>query len=66
MIILGEKTDGWIGVSEMILGCCIGGCAFGLFSGQPLLVVGSTGPLIVFEEAVYHVSCLWFSEPLIY
>uniref|UniRef100_H2ZCT0 Anion exchange protein n=1 Tax=Ciona savignyi TaxID=51511 RepID=H2ZCT0_CIOSA len=51
--LLGEKTDGWMGVSEMILGCCISGCVFGLLSGQPLLVVGSTGPLLVFEEAVY-------------
>nr|CAB3266294.1 anion exchange protein 2 [Phallusia mammillata] len=52
--LLGEKTHTLMGVSEMILGCCIGGCMFGLFSGQPLLVVGSTGPLLVFEEAVYN------------
>ncbi|XP_078489426.1 band 3 anion transport protein isoform X2 [Ciona intestinalis] len=52
--LLGEKTDGWMGVSEMILGCCVCGCMFGLISGQPLLVVGSTGPLLVFEEAVYN------------
>uniref|UniRef100_F6XL93 Anion exchange protein n=1 Tax=Ciona intestinalis TaxID=7719 RepID=F6XL93_CIOIN len=52
--LLGEKTNGWMGVSEMILGCCVCGCMFGLISGQPLLVVGSTGPLLVFEEAVYN------------
>ncbi|XP_076821827.1 band 3 anion transport protein-like isoform X2 [Clavelina lepadiformis] len=51
--LLGEKTDNWMGVSEMILGCCIAGCTFGLFGGQPFLIIGSTGPLLVFEEAVY-------------
>uniref|UniRef100_H2ZCS9 Anion exchange protein n=1 Tax=Ciona savignyi TaxID=51511 RepID=H2ZCS9_CIOSA len=63
--LLGEKTDGWMGVSEMILGCCISGCVFGLLSGQPLLVVGSTGPLLVFEEAVYKVI-LHVKQPTIH
>lgn len=49
-----------MGVSEMVLGCCFCGCMFGLFSGQPLLIVGATGPLLVFEEAVYNVRFFMF------
>ncbi|XP_077966486.1 band 3 anion transport protein-like isoform X3 [Styela clava] len=51
--LLGEKTGNLIGVSEMVLGCCACGCIMALFSGQPMLIVGATGPLLVFEEAVY-------------
>lgn len=56
--ISGEKTGGLMGVSEMVLSCCFCGCTMALFSGQPLLIVGATGPLLVFEEAVYAVSRL--------
>jgi len=52
--LLGEKTNNMIGASEMLLGCCISGVLFGLFAGQPMLIIGSTGPLLVFEEAVYE------------
>ena len=52
----GEKTNNLMGASEMLLGCCLAGMIYGMFSGQPLLIVGSTGPLLVFEEAVYEVS----------
>lgn len=55
LLIQGEKTGGLMGVSEMVVGCCFCGCMMALFSGQPFLIVGSTGPLLVFEEAVYQV-----------
>lgn len=56
-MLLDDKTDSYIGASELLLGTTIGGILFSLFSGQPLLIVGFTGPLLVFEEAVYTVSC---------
>lgn len=56
MCVAGEKTDKWLGVSEMILGVSIFGCVFALFSGQPVNIVGATGPLLVFEEGLYSVS----------
>ena len=49
-----------IGASEMLLGCCISGVLYGLFAGQPMLIIGSTGPLLVFEEAVYEVNLIEF------
>ncbi|PIK59363.1 putative band 3 anion transport protein isoform X1 [Apostichopus japonicus] len=52
--LLGEKSDNWMGVSEMILGSSISGVIFSLFSAQPLTIIGSTGPILVFEENLYQ------------
>ncbi|XP_043923523.1 anion exchange protein 2 isoform X2 [Protopterus annectens] len=52
--LLGEKTDGLIGVSELIISTAIHGVLFCLLGAQPLLVVGFSGPLLVFEEAFYN------------
>ncbi|XP_053717236.1 anion exchange protein 2b isoform X4 [Synchiropus splendidus] len=51
--LLGEKTDGLIGVSELIVSTAVQGVLFCLLGAQPLLVVGFSGPLLVFEEAFY-------------
>ncbi|KAM8880601.1 anion exchange protein 2b isoform 3-T4 [Synchiropus picturatus] len=51
--LLGEKTDGLIGVSELIVSTAVQGVVFCLLGAQPLLVVGFSGPLLVFEEAFY-------------
>uniref|UniRef100_A0A8C5I1A6 Anion exchange protein n=1 Tax=Gouania willdenowi TaxID=441366 RepID=A0A8C5I1A6_GOUWI len=52
--LLGEKTNGLIGVSELIVSTAVQGVLFCLFGAQPLLVVGFSGPLLVFEEAFYN------------
>ncbi|XP_036377470.1 anion exchange protein 2b [Megalops cyprinoides] len=51
--LLGEKTEGLIGVSELIVATAVQGVIFCLLGAQPLLVVGFSGPLLVFEEAFY-------------
>lgn len=51
--LLGEKTEGLIGVSELIVSTAVQGVLFCLLGAQPLLVVGFSGPLLVFEEAFY-------------
>uniref|UniRef100_A0A674BIV6 Anion exchange protein n=1 Tax=Salmo trutta TaxID=8032 RepID=A0A674BIV6_SALTR len=51
--LLGEKTEGLIGVSELIVATALQGILFCLLGAQPLLVVGFSGPLLVFEEAFY-------------
>ncbi|XP_034023026.1 anion exchange protein 2b [Thalassophryne amazonica] len=51
--LLGEKTDGLIGVSELIVGTAVQAGLFCLLGAQPLLIVGFSGPLLVFEEAFY-------------
>ena len=40
----------------MLIASSINGFVFGLISGQPLLILGPTGPFLVFEEMVYDVS----------
>ncbi|XP_039649768.1 anion exchange protein 2-like, partial [Perca fluviatilis] len=51
--LLGEKTEGLIGVSELIVATAMQGIVFSLLGAQPLLVIGFSGPLLVFEEAFY-------------
>ncbi|XP_051554781.1 anion exchange protein 2-like isoform X2 [Myxocyprinus asiaticus] len=51
--LLGEKTGGLIGVSELIIATAMQGMLFCLLGAQPLLVVGFSGPLLVFEESFY-------------
>lgn len=54
----GEKTEGLIGVSELIVATSVYGIVFSLLGAQPLLIIGFSGPLLVFEEAFYNVSLL--------
>ncbi|XP_068022513.1 band 3 anion transport protein isoform X3 [Melanerpes formicivorus] len=51
--LLSEKTKGMMGVSELLVSTCVQCVLFSLLSAQPLLVVGFSGPLLVFEEAFY-------------
>ncbi|OCT63346.1 anion exchange protein 3 [Xenopus laevis] len=51
--LLGEKTQGLMGVSELIVSTSVLGVLFALLAAQPLLIVGFSGPLLVFEEAFF-------------
>ncbi|XP_077473107.1 anion exchange protein 3 [Stigmatopora argus] len=51
--LLGEKTEGMMGVTELIVSTATLGVIFSLLGGQPLLIIGFSGPLLVFEEAFY-------------
>ncbi|KAG6938299.1 solute carrier family 4 member 1 (Diego blood group), partial [Chelydra serpentina] len=51
--LLGEKTSNLIGVSELLVSTAAQGIIFCLLGAQPLLVVGFSGPLLVFEEAFF-------------
>lgn len=44
-----------MGVSELIVSTATVGIIFSLLAGQPLLIIGFSGPLLVFEEAYYKV-----------
>lgn len=52
----GDKTHNLIGISETLVATCISGVLFALLSGQPLVIVGTTGPLLLFDESLYSVS----------
>ncbi|XP_004707274.2 band 3 anion transport protein [Echinops telfairi] len=51
--LLGEKTQNQMGVSELLIATAVQGILFALLGAQPLLIVGFSGPLLVFEEAFY-------------
>lgn len=50
-----DKVDNMIGVSELLLSTAVQGVIFCLLAAQPVLVIGFSGPLLVFEEAFYKV-----------
>ncbi|KAM6914221.1 solute carrier family 4 member 1a (Diego blood group) [Lycodopsis pacificus] len=51
--LLADKTEKWMGVSELMISTSIQGVIFCLIAAQPVLVIGFSGPLLVFEEAFY-------------
>lgn len=46
-------TNGSIGAIEMLVATAIGGTVWALFSGQPLIILGGTGPILVLTEILY-------------
>ncbi|XP_053386031.1 electroneutral sodium bicarbonate exchanger 1-like isoform X4 [Mercenaria mercenaria] len=52
--LLGQATDQYMGAMECILSAAIVGVLFALFSGQPLNILGSTGPMLVLEMILYN------------
>ncbi|XP_047669266.1 electroneutral sodium bicarbonate exchanger 1 isoform X4 [Tachysurus fulvidraco] len=51
--LLGEATEGRISAIESLLGASMTGMAYSLFAGQPLTILGSTGPVLVFEKILF-------------
>lgn len=51
--VMGTKTGKNMAAMEQILAGGIGGVLFSLFGGQPLIILGATGPMLVFEEILY-------------
>ncbi|XP_076986069.1 sodium bicarbonate cotransporter 3 isoform X4 [Tamandua tetradactyla] len=51
--LLGEATEGRISAIESLFGASLTGIAYSLFAGQPLTILGSTGPVLVFEKILY-------------
>ncbi|XP_062543576.1 band 3 anion transport protein isoform X4 [Armigeres subalbatus] len=47
-----DKTQNLIGISETLVSASMVGVVFHLFSGQPLVIIGTTGPLLLFDEAL--------------
>lgn len=46
-------TGGEIGTVEMLVGTAAGGILFALCSGQPLTILGGTGPIVIFTGLLY-------------
>ena len=54
--LLGDATKNNIASMESLVSGLIVGTLYGMFSAQPLTILGSTGPVLVFETIVYT-SC---------
>lgn len=51
-----DKVENMMGVPELLISTSIQGIIFCFVAAQPVLVIGFSGPLLVFEEAFYAVS----------
>ncbi|XP_071321631.1 electrogenic sodium bicarbonate cotransporter 4 isoform X2 [Trachinotus anak] len=52
--LLGDATDNYQGVMESFLGTALAGTVFCVFGGQPLIILSSTGPILIFEKLLYE------------
>ncbi|KAI1072195.1 hypothetical protein LB507_003155 [Fusarium sp. FIESC RH6] len=50
-----QKTGSNYGVNEVLLSSVLGAVVFSLFAAQPLVIVGVTGPITVFNYTVYDI-----------
>jgi len=51
--IMAELTEGNIGAVEMIVASALCGVVYVLISGQPLIILGGTGPLLIYTWMLY-------------
>lgn len=54
--VLAEPPVVFQGVLESFLGTAVAGAAFCLMAGQPLTILSSTGPVLVFERLLFSFS----------
>ncbi|XP_069356603.1 electroneutral sodium bicarbonate exchanger 1 isoform X7 [Maniola hyperantus] len=52
--LLGEATGKNMAAMESLVSGFVCGMGYGFFSGQPLTILGSTGPVLVFETIVFE------------
>ena len=58
-LLLDDATDGQIGAIEVLLATSITGILFSLFAGQPLVIVGVTGPVAILTVTIYTLATQW-------
>lgn len=51
--LLGHATGNNMAAMESLVSGFVCGIGYGFFSGQPLTILGSTGPVLVFETIMY-------------
>ena len=51
-----DGTNGQFGVLEMIMSSAISGILFSMFAGQPLSILGATGPFLAYTLVVFDLS----------
>merc|ERR1711962_593677 len=51
--LMGTSTGNLIGISETIIVSSVSGLIFSLFAGCPLTITGVTGPVLLYDQALY-------------
>nr|XP_050853768.1 anion exchange protein 2 isoform X2 [Vespula vulgaris] len=51
--LMSDKTQNIIGISETLVSGSWTGIVMALFATQPLVIIGTTGPLLLFDESLY-------------
>eukprot|EP00058_Branchiostoma_floridae_P019744 XP_002605234.1 hypothetical protein BRAFLDRAFT_126597 [Branchiostoma floridae] len=57
--LLGDATDNYQAALENIFSAAICGTTYHLLAGQPLTIIGSTGPILVYETLMYNFCKVW-------
>lgn len=52
--LMSDKTQNLIGISETLISGSWTGVVMALFATQPLVIIGTTGPLLLFDESLYN------------
>lgn len=60
----GLLTNNEIGIMEMLVVTALGGILFALLAGQPLTILGGTGPIVIFTGLLYT-SCRELEIPFL-
>jgi len=53
---ISESTKNELGAIEILMATGITGCLMSIFAGQPLLIVGVTGPISILTASIYQLS----------
>ena len=56
---LSARTEGQLGVAEVLLSMGLGGALFALLAGQPLVIVGVTGPVCILLATTAELAARW-------
>lgn len=51
--LMSDKTENVIGISETLISASWTGMVMALVATQPLVIIGTTGPLLLFDESLY-------------
>jgi len=54
--VYGQVTNGYMGAIETLLATGWVGCTFSLIGGQPMAIIGSTGPLMIMTTVLYGIA----------
>ena len=58
-------TNNQYGVVEVLLSTAIAGVAWSILAGQPLVIIGVTGPVSIFSRTIYQLTSQYFNIPFL-